>query len=242
MMIRPLNRQEARQVDRIAIDRYGISGLVLMENAGRDSARWILSNFPPGNVCILCGKGNNGGDGYVIARHLDAAKIAPDRSGGGEHAAAENSAPETWDVRIVSVVDPAELVGDAAVNQKIAERSGIEITVARTSQSLRDAMSHADIIVDCLLGTGASGDPRGPLADAIRIANASTAKRVAIDLPSGLDCDTGLTGNPTFLADATLTFVAAKIGFNTPTARQVIGRLVTIPIGVPSRLLEPYRA
>jgi len=237
MMIRPLNRHEARQVDRIAIDQYGISGLVLMENAGRDSARWILSHLPPGNVCILCGKGNNGGDGYVIARHIDAAKIENDRSGAGEPAAASN-----WNVRIVTVVDPAELVGDAAVNQKIAERSGIDITVAQTGQSLRDAMSHADIIVDCLLGTGASGDPRGPLADAIRIANASTAKRVAIDLPSGLDCDTGLMGDPTFLADATLTFVAPKIGFAPPAARQVIGRLVTIAIGVPSRVLEPFRA
>jgi NAD(P)H-hydrate epimerase len=237
MMIRPLNRHEARQVDRIAIDQYGISGLVLMENAGRDSARWILSHFPPGNVCILCGKGNNGGDGYVIARHIDAAKIDTDRSKATEPAAASN-----WNVRIVSVVDPAELVGDAAVNQNIAERSGIDITVAQTGQSLSDAMSHADIIVDCLLGTGASGDPRGPMADAIRIANASTAKRVAIDLPSGLDCDTGVTGDPTFQADATLTFVAPKIGFDTPAARQVIGRMVTIAIGVPSRLLERYRA
>lgn len=241
-MIRPLNRLEARQVDRIAIDQYGISGLVLMENAGRDSARWILSHFPTGNVCILCGKGNNGGDGYVIARHIDAAKIENDRSGAGENPAAENPAAETWNVRIVSVVDPAELVGDAAVNQKIAERSAIDITVARNRQSLSDAMSAADVIVDCLLGTGASGDPRGLFADAIRIANASTAKRVAIDLPSGLDCDTGLAGDPTFLADATLTFVAAKIGFDTPTARQVIGRLVTIPIGVPSRLLAPFQA
>lgn len=225
-----LTRAQVRHVDRVAIERYGIDGLVLMENAGRSVAEWIARNLPPGDVCILCGRGNNGGDGYVIARHLELEydRLASERGG---------ALPATT-VRVVSVVGPEGLTGDAAANHRIARLSEIPIRVATDSESLRDAIGTPDLIIDCLLGTGASGDPRGAIADAIRLANDSPARRVAIDLPSGLDCDTGVAGEPTFRAEATLTLVAAKVGFRQAVAEPWLGRVVVLPIGIPLALLR----
>lgn len=225
-LIRPLTCGESRQVDQIAIDAFGMSGLVLMENAGREAARVIAERFPRADTCILCGKGNNAGDGYVIARHLQSAQAAAGDSGC---------------VRIVSVVDPAELAGDAAVNANIADLAGLPITVVTDRQPLAAAVGSPTLIVDCLLGTGAQGNPRGLYADAIRLSNALPAKRVAIDLPSGLDADSGRVGEPTFRADLTLTMVAPKIGFAAETAQAVLGEVVVVAIGVPLRLLSRFR-
>ena len=224
--IRPLTRDESRQVDQLAVDQFGMSGLVLMENAGREAARVIADRFPLAETCILCGKGNNGGDGYVIARHLQLAQAAVGGNG---------------TVRIVSVVDPAELAGDAAVNANIAALAEIPLTVVTDRQPLAAAVGSPTLIVDCLLGTGAQGSPRGLSAEAIRLANALPAKRVAIDLPSGLDADSGRVGEPTFRADLTLTMVAPKIGFATETAQAVLGEVVVVAIGVPLRLLSRFR-
>lgn len=237
MKIRSLTRQEVREIDRIAIEDYGIAGVVLMENAGRDAARWIVSQFPPGDVCILCGKGNNGGDGYVIARHIETANISCD-----QRPAPSETDTSVWRVRIVSLVDCDELAGDAAINHAIAERSGIPISTALDASSLETLVGKPDILVDCLLGTGATGSPRGLYAEAVRLANRLTAKRVAIDVPTGLDCDSGIAAEPTFNAIATLTFVAPKIGFAKASAAEVLGHVVPIPIGVPRKLLERFEA
>lgn len=225
-LIRPLTRSESRQVDQLAIERFGMSGLVLMENAGREAARVIARRVPHADVCILCGKGNNGGDGYVIARHLQLAQ-----------AAAAAGKPT---VRIVSVVDPAELAGDAAVNANIARLAEIPLAVVTDPSQLADAIGSPDLIVDCLLGTGAQGNPRGLYAEAIRLANARPARRIAIDLPSGLDADSGGVGAPTFRADLTLTMVAPKIGFAAEAAQAVLGEVIVIPIGVPLQLLKRF--
>lgn len=227
MKLRPLWRAEVRDIDRIAIEQYGIAGIVLMENAGRDAARWITTHLPTGDVCILCGKGNNAGDGYVIARHIETT--------------ATESADRSWRVRIVSVVDCGDLSGDAATNHAIAIRSGIPLATATDGESLALAIGQPDIVVDCLLGTGAIGGPRGLYADAVRLANRLPATRIAIDIPTGLDCDTGIASNPTFKADATLTFVAEKIGFSAQSASPFLGRVVPIAIGVPQKLLNRYK-
>lgn len=237
MKIRPLTREEVREVDRIAIDQFGLAGIVLMENAGRDAARWITSQFPPGDVCILCGKGNNAGDGYVIARHIDTADIRCDDL--AESSATGNA---SWRVRIVSLVDCDELISDAAINHEIAARSGIPIATADDVRSLEDLVGAPDILVDCLLGTGATGAPRGLYAETVRLANRLTAKRIAIDVPTGLNCDTGIAADPTFTAAATLTFVAPKIGFSQASAANFLGQIVPISIGVPSKLLERFRS
>lgn len=98
----------------------------------------------------------------------------------------------------------------------------------------------ADWIVDALLGTGTSGDPRPPLAGIIERLNACRAKKLAVDLPSGLDCDTGIPGTPTFRADHTCTFVAPKVGFANPAAKEYLGTVSVHDIGVPRKLLEEF--
>lgn len=214
---RALSRAEVREVDKIAIERFGMTGLVLMENAGRNAAEQILKLAPIGEVCILCGKGNNGGDGYVIARHLELAGRK---------------------VRVVSLVDVAELTGDAAANQAIVGRSGIQLMVASDPTKIAEQMGLPSVIVDCLLGTGASGPPRQPYAEAIRIANVLPGMRFAIDIPSGLDCDSGQPNDPTFIAHYTLTFVASKIGFSKSHALPFVGQIMVLPIGIPLCLVQ----
>lgn len=213
----PLSRAEVREVDRIAIERFGMTGLVLMENAGFHAASQIHAIAPTGDICLLCGKGNNGGDGYVIARHLELAG---------------------HQVRIVSVVEFEELTGDAAANYGIAARSGISCEVAKDRTGLESQIGNPALVIDCLLGTGATGAPRPPYSDAIQIANQLPSLRIAIDIPSGLDCDTGRPSDPTFIAHHTLTFVAPKIGFAAPEATPFVGNLIVLPIGVPLRLLH----
>lgn len=224
-----LSVEQSRQVDTVAIRQYGINGLVLMENAGREASRWIAGRIDCAvDVCILCGKGNNAGDGYVIARHLQC-----------DLAARADTAPPTLaNVRIVTVVDPAELRGDAAVNQSIARAAEIPIDVAVDAAEIAGKIGTPDVVIDCLLGTGAVGPPRGLIATAIRVANSLAAWRVAIDVPSGLDADSGISHDPTFHAAATLTFVALKSGFETATAAEALGEVVVLPIGIPWRLLR----
>lgn len=216
MNLPALSRQSARRVDQVAIESFGMSGLVLMENAGRNSAARIDELAPEGRVIILCGRGNNAGDGYVIARHLQ----LHDR-----------------DVEIVSVVELDTLDGDAAANAKIANLSGIEVRVATEAVELSAAMAPAATLVDCLLGTGAQGELRQPYAAAVELANQYEATRIAIDVPSGLDCDTGEAHDPTFRADHTITFVSSKKGFLAEGAARHTGKVHIVDIGIPKQLL-----
>ena len=215
-----MKRSEVRRVDKIAIEQYGISGLVLMENAGRGAAERISEIHDDSSpVCVLCGTGNNGGDGYVIARHLQLLGC---------------------DVRILSLVSLEKLSGDAAVNAKIAEKAKISITVANSTDDLRSLIKDGETVVDCLLGTGATGEPRGLYGDAVRIANEKGGRRVAIDLPTGLDCDTGQPSAMTFRADLTITFVATKDGFACEDAKPYLGKVEVVGIGVPLLLLKQF--
>ncbi|MEM0926915.1 MAG: NAD(P)H-hydrate epimerase [Planctomycetota bacterium] len=216
-----MKREQVREIDRIAIEEYGIAGVVLMENAGRGCAAAIAEIYPQARqVTILCGAGNNGGDGYVIARHLERMDFDP---------------------RIVSLVELEKLRGDAAINASIAAKSGISIRVVDSGE-IEKCIGSAEIIVDCLLGTGAVGPPRDAFAKAIQHANQADAKRIAIDLPSGLDCDTGEVNRPAFQAEITLTFVADKEGFRTASAKRVVGAVRVIDIGVPMKLLRDLGA
>lgn len=175
--ISPLARQQVREVDQVAIQRYGMQGLVLMENAGRGAAEaidgWLRARVasapdtPAASICILCGKGNNGGDGYVIARHLQL---------------------YGYTVRIVSACEFSELKGDAAANQRIAELAEIPMQVYQETPCVG---AEDQCVIECLLGTGAMGPPAEPMATMIRQANAFDGYRIAIDIPAGLDCDTG---------------------------------------------------
>ncbi|TWT76222.1 Bifunctional NAD(P)H-hydrate repair enzyme Nnr [Planctomycetes bacterium CA13] len=218
MNLRPLSCDEVRQVDKTAIETFGMSGLVLMENAGRGAAERIAAIVPTNDpITILCGKGNNAGDGYVIARHLE-------RLG--------------RQVTILSIVDLESLSGDAKVNAEIARKADIEINIANSTESLKQPIETAKALVDCLLGTGAQGPLRGLYAEAVRVANASSAMRIAIDVPSGLNVDTGEPGEPTFQAAWTLSFVAEKIGFTRKSAKPFVGCVGVVSIGIPQKLLD----
>ncbi len=214
-----LSRQQAREVDRRAVEEYGLSGLVLMENAGRACADTLCELGVAGPVVICCGRGNNAGDGFVIARHLD-----------------------LWGktVRVLLFSDPSRLSGDAAANYEVLTKCDVPIVQVESinDERFEPALHDADWIVDTLLGTGARGDPRPPLDELIRRLNESPAKRMAVDLPSGLACDTGEPAKVTFRADHTCTFVAAKAGFAAETAKEFIGVVHVMDIGAPRKLME----
>ena len=215
-----LTREQVRDVDRRAIEEYGVPGIVLMENAGRGAAECLLRQGVTGPVVICCGRGNNGGDGFVIARHLDLASV---------------------EVRLV-LTSPIEMLsGDARVNADIASHSELPMTVlpAQFDSAAIDAALHgAEWIVDALLGTGTRGEVREPFASVIEAINRSGAKVLAVDLPSGLDCDTGLPLGACVQADLTATFVARKVGFENPDAAAFLGRVNVIGIGAPRHLIE----
>ena len=219
-----LTREQSRQVDRRATEEYGISGLVLMENAGRGVTDVLCEKGIDGPVVICCGKGNNAGDGFVIARHLDL---------------------RSFDARVLLWAEPAELVGDAAANFRILEKTDVPIEVFANEHDaarLERQLAGAAWIVDGLLGTGARGEPRPPLDAVIDQLNASAALKLAIDLPSGLDCDTGQPARHTILAAVTCTFVAAKPGLLAPDAAQYTGEVRVLDIGAPKKLIEEVLA
>lgn len=211
-----LSREAARELDRRAVDEYGMTGLMLMENAGRGVADRLCKLGISGPVVICCGQGNNGGDGYVVARHLDLRGHA---------------------VRVLLFADPGGLKGDAAVNYRIIELSGLTIRQV-TPTGLHQELAGASWLVDALLGTGARGEPRPPLDAAIERMNAAAIPILAVDLPSGLDCDTGQPAGHTIRAAQTCTFVAQKPGFLAPAARPYLGTVHVLDIGAPRQLTE----
>ncbi len=217
-----LSREESRRVDRIAIEQFGFSGLVLMENAGRGCAEFIRSFPVEGPISICCGKGNNGGDGFVIARFLKIFGRSPN---------------------VFLFADPFELRGDAKTNYEILTRCDVPIHVlSEPEEEFVEELKDSGIVVDALLGTGATGPPRKPIDSVIRSINAARKVHdfhvVAIDLPSGLDADTGTPNDPTIRADTTLTFVRPKKGFLQPVAVPFLGNVETIGIGVPEEVVK----
>jgi NAD(P)H-hydrate epimerase len=220
--MRSLSRAEVREVDRRAIEDFGLPGIVLMENAGRNAAALLHVLAPSASLAIACGKGNNAGDGFVMARHLENL---------GHH------------VRLLLAGDPAEHRGDAATQRRVVERAGIsfERLADGSPTDWERSLASVDWIVDALLGTGATGAPRGAIATAIEAINAVSRRRdvrvLAVDLPSGMDCDTGLPPGACVRADVTATFVARKIGFDHPNAAAWTGDVHVLDIGVPRTLL-----
>jgi NAD(P)H-hydrate epimerase len=248
------SREQSRRVDQLAQQEFGFSGLVLMENAGRGVADALCRLGIGGTVVICCGKGNNAGDGFVIARHLDL---------------------RGHKVRVLLWAKPEELTGDAATNYRILRKTDVPIEVFGAGganrekgtgpiyqngpegasheldlppvpfpfqQRLANLLEGAAWIVDSLLGTGAHGEPRPPLDAVIDQLNAAAAPKLAVDLPSGLDCDTGQPARHTIRATETCTFVAAKVGFLAPAAASFVGRLHVLDIGIPPKLIDRIAA
>ena len=204
----PLPDAEAmRAVDRWAIERRGVPSIDLMERAGAGAAREVESLAPDGLVTVVCGKGNNGGDGFVVARLL--------REAGR-------------DVVAVCVAPLQELRGDAAEN---ARRLPGE--PALTLADGREAIARAAALVDALLGTGSAGEPRGATAEAIDAIDACDAAVLAIDVPSGVDASTGVVASAAVHATVTVTFHAAKPGLWVMPGKAYAGEVRTLDIGIP---------
>ncbi|MEW4562652.1 NAD(P)H-hydrate epimerase [Bremerella sp. JC770] len=214
-----LTREQSRAVDVLAAEKYHIPGVILMENAGRGCTE-LLAQRQPQHVLICCGPGNNGGDGYVIARHLDLLGVS---------------------VTVALFCERSRIRGDALINFNILEAAGIEILDFADEPlcpTFGQQLAKADWVVDAMLGTGVTSSPREPIASAIRRVNAAEAHVMAIDIPSGLDCDSGQPNDPTIEADFTATFVTSKPGYAKPAAQAYVGEVHVVDIGTPQALLR----
>lgn len=204
---------QTRELDRLAIEEQGIPGIVLMKRAGRAAFEALLRRWPvPGLIHIFCGSGNNAGDGYIVAG-LTAQKNLP--------------------VRIIQVGDPKKLQGDAARAHEFARQAKVEMLPWAPGLSLDEG-----VVVDALLGTGAKGAPRGDYAAAIRCINASNLPVLAVDLPSGLDADTGHCEGDRVRADLTVTFIGVKRGLLTGRAPAVVGELEFRDLDLPEAVYD----
>ncbi len=222
MEVRPLSREEVRGIDARAAEGLGLPTLVLMENAGRGAAALLRDRPGVGRVVVACGPGNNGGDGGVVARHLDAWGL---------------------EVRVAWFADPDRLQGDAATQRDILRRAGIPAEVVGADAEagrIDDLWADADWLVDGLLGTGLDRPVEGLMARAIASMNRSGRPVLALDLPSGLDADSGQPLGDAVRAALTATFVAPKLGFGQPGAGAYTGEVVVVEIGVPRVILAPF--
>ncbi len=205
-----LTAEEIREVDRLTIEENGVPGIALMENAAHRVDETLVAEFDPLDqkyVVILCGKGNNGGDGLALARILNG---------------------KVTRLVVVLACDPEELKGDAKVNYERLRADGV-MPVREIPQKLRERLQ-VDIVVDALLGTGLKGPAEGPVLDLIRATREfPSAKIVSIDLPSGLG-----GGGECVRADITVTFTAPKAEhYLAEGAEENVGRLVVAQIGCP---------
>ena len=229
-----LTADQMREADRLTTDRYGIPSLQLMENAGAAVADYLSDTFPDlsaRSILVLCGKGNNGGDGLVVARRLRERGARP---------------------QVFLFAESSAVRGDAAVNLRRWQEGGGELRVLTSTtewMATREILDEAELIVDALLGTGVKGPVEGLLASVIEETNAWRRKQnvcvrgcrrfvVAVDMPSGLPSGTEDFGGPIILADATVTFTAPKVGQLLSPGADCVGKLFVRDIGTPRKLLD----
>ena len=230
-----LTAEQMREADRLTTNRYGIPSLQLMENAGAAVADYLSDTFPDlsaRGIVVLCGKGNNGGDGFVAVRRLR-----------------ERSAP----LRVFLFAESSAVRGDAATNLHLWQEGGGELHVVTSAaewMEKREIAGQADLVVDALLGTGVKGPVEGLLASVIEDTNAWRQKQsvrirgscgrfvVAVDMPSGLPSGSEDFGGPIIRADATVTFTAPKVGQLLSPRADCVGKLLVRDIGTPRDLLD----
>jgi len=218
-----VTRREMRAIDRRAIEEFGVPAIVLMENAGRgaaeEAAKLYRERSLGGPVLVFCGAGNNGGDGFVVARHL---------------------ANADFDVRIFCCFDRAEVDRrrEAGINLTVCERMGLAIRDVHTAQLVRsvgEELEPGSLVVDAVFGVGLSQPPREPQASLLRTLDGAGLPILAVDVPSGLDADTGQPLGVALHADVTATMGCPKVGLRGAGAAYV-GRLVVVGIGMPACL------
>ena len=217
-----LSIQQSREVDRMAIDDYGMNSLVLMENAALGCVDWLLHQcHTPQPTTILCGRGNNGGDGLAIARQL---------------------INRGWPCQTILLGPADQLSADARANLRILTAGrgspGIEILSGPLPPHALQRLERSTVIIDALLGTGAGGAPREPIRSWLQAANHCQAMRVAVDVPTGIDAQTGEAHEGHFLPTATLTFVAKKPAMAESKVASVFGEIYALPIGIPLQMMH----
>jgi ADP-dependent NAD(P)H-hydrate dehydratase / NAD(P)H-hydrate epimerase len=223
--MKALTAAEMRDVDRLTVELHGVPSLTLMENAGSRIAEFLGERFPGlarRRIVVLCGKGNNGGDGFVVARRLAEMGAKP---------------------AVYLFADPQEMRGDAAVNRRKWQDGGGEMQVVVNPSDLaaaKQAIAAGDILVDALLGTGTRGSVKGMLSEVIEAVNRRKRSQtvVSVDIPSGAQADTGALPGPAVEANYTVTLTAPKIGMLYGKANECCGGLVVREIGSPPRVVE----
>lgn len=215
-----LSTQKVREIDSLAVGQFGMNSLILMENAGLGCFHWILKRFPQKlKTLILCGPGNNGGDGLVITRHL--------RNNG-------------WDCHAILMGPAEKFSNDTRHHCRIlgeGREPGMRVVTTQDADLVQPLIDQAELVIDAMLGTGASGNPRPPFSQWIEWANSAAGFRLAIDIPTGVNADSGQCGWPVFHADATLTFVALKPSMILLDSQSIYGNLHVLPIGIPEKLI-----
>ena len=204
-----LNIDDVKRVE-VALTRAGVSVSELMHRAGFAAAREAIELGDVDNVVVLVGLGNNGGDGWVAAEALHGRGV---------------------NVRVVSPIDPDTLTGDLAHQVALsAVRSGVPVTVGPSRDELSELLASADVVLDCMLGTGFRGEVRSPFDIWIGCVNACPARVVAVDVPSGLSAQTGHAEGACIVADMTVTMLSLKPGLLVDDGRDVCGAIVVAPL------------
>ena len=225
---RALSRDEVRLVDERAI-AMGLPGVVLMENAALGLTDVVVDELasrgagPGAVVGIVTGKGNNGGDGFVLARHLALRGFVPRVAYCGDRAAAKRETDAGVNLSVIENFNVAELV---------------DVTDGAALAALLGEWSDAAVLVDAIYGTGLSAQLRPEGVALVEALNSAPQPKIACDLPSGLDCDTGVPLGAAVRAVRTATFVARKLGFEQPGAAEYTGAVDVIPIGCPEACWE----
>ncbi len=222
--MRILTASQMQRIDRLTTERFGVPSLTLMENAGRSVVEFLAHRFSPlegQRIVILCGRGNNGGDGFVVARLLRDRGLEP---------------------RVLLVADPQKVQGDAARNLERLANSGAPEAVQSPEawQRLKPSLEGTTLVVDALLGTGLTKPLEGLLLEVVRDVNAelASAEVVAVDLPSGISADSGELIGEHVRAGFSVTFTAPKIAHVFPPACECVGEWVVNQIGTPPEALE----
>jgi NAD(P)H-hydrate epimerase len=219
--MRSVTVQQIQELDRRAIEDFGVPSIVLMENAGREVSRVALQHLQHDDsprVCVVCGLGNNGGDGLVIARHLINARVKVD---------------------LFIVGDPRRLKADAAVNYRILESCRYPIhSVEQMNTNFRRALSRCYWIIDAIFGVGLSREIGEPFCSIIDILNRSGKRILAVDVPSGLDGTTGRIWGACIKADITVTFSFAKKGLLIREGPAYAGQVMVVDIGIPRSVVR----
>jgi len=221
--MRIVTASEMREIDRHAIETVGINSLVLMENAGLKvlfALEKALSGLRGKRFTVVCGKGNNGGDGLVVARHLFNNGVS---------------------VNVFIISQKDDMSPDAKANLKILENSGLHpffMSGIEDLTKLRVTLEFSDCVVDAIYGTGFSGQITGYVAEVIKVINDSSAKKVAVDVPSGLCSTTGNLSNPSIRADITITLGLPKLGLYLYPGLEAVGEIWMADIGIPRVSVE----